>query len=276
MFIFCFHHVEPVCKIKKRKIFTITPIGLRYFIILIKLIGMKVVSLKEVVNNLSPDILNNNRLCAITFDDGYENVLQYGLPVLQSLKCPATIFILGEKFSGFNDWDSLDYEGQSPDALLSFKQMLSMAETGLIHYGSHGLLHRNMTKLDTPQLRAEILDSYQILAYNLQSYFIPVFAYPWGAYTQESEKILSQSDYLLACTTDPGAFTSHSKKFLIPRYSIDHRFSNPIFTILKLIQYRMGIFDFNLLLFMSSFLNRIRNFQHILTRGLSLRTKSES
>lgn len=237
---------------------------------------MKVVSLKDVVNNLSPDTVNNNKLCAITFDDGYENVLHYGLPVLRSLKCPATIFILGRKFSGFNDWDPLDYEGQTPDTLLSFKQMLSMAETGLIHYGSHGLLHRNMRKLDTHEVKAEILDSYKILSHNLRSKFVPVFAYPWGAYTKESEKILLQSDYLLACTTDPGAFTSHSKKFIIPRYSIDNRFSNPIFTILKLMQYRMGIFDFSLLSFLSSILDFIRNAVYILMSGLTFRPKSDS
>ena len=276
MFIFCFHHVEPVCRIKKRETFTITPFGLRFFIIFLKLIGMKIISLKDVVSELSPSVLNNNRLCVITFDDGYENVLHYGLPILKSMKCPATVFVLGRKFSGFNDWDPLDYEGQKPDALLSFKQMLSMAETGLIQYGSHGLLHRNMIKLDLSETQTEILGSYKILCNNLRAHFVPVFAYPWGAYTQESEKILLQSDYALACTTEPGAFTANSKKFFIPRYSIDNRFSNPIFTIFKLMQYRMGIFDFNLLTLPRLVSEQIRKALCISFVGLFIRPKSDT
>lgn len=244
MLIFCFHHVEPVPRIKARKSFTITPLGLQWFIKIIRLFGMKVVSVDEVLSNLSPETLNNHRLCMITFDDGYENVFQYGFPVLLKLKCPATLFVLGNRISGVNDWDPVDYEGQFPDPLLSLKQMQLMANSGLIKYGSHGLTHQNMTKINSLEIKAEIVSSYTVLLKNLQQSFVPVFAYPWGKYTRESLKVLKNSDYLFAFTTENGTFNAQSERWTIPRISIDYRFSNPVFTILKLIELRVGIFNF--------------------------------
>lgn len=242
MLIFCFHHVEPVPRIKGRKPFTITPNGLKYFIILLRLLGLKIVSMKTLLSSSSPDLLKNNRQCVITFDDGYENVLLHGLPVLQQLNCPATIFLLGGKFSGVNDWDPLDYEAQPADRLLSLKQINDMAATGLIHYGSHGLAHKNISQLDESTARKEILQSYRILSSTLGDNFLPVFAYPWGEYNDLSVKILSESEYRFALTTDAGKWGSESRRFCLPRYSIDFRFSNPVFALLKLAQHRIGIF----------------------------------
>ena len=45
------------------------------------------------------------RSFAITFDDGYEDVLTLGLPVLQEFGCTATVFAVPGELGGCNTWD---------------------------------------------------------------------------------------------------------------------------------------------------------------------------
>ena len=41
---------------------------------------------------------------AVTFDDGFDNMLDTALPVLQQYAIPATLFIPSDKINGTNDW----------------------------------------------------------------------------------------------------------------------------------------------------------------------------
>lgn len=243
MLIFNFHYVEPVIRVKQRAIYTITPKGLRNFIRALRLAGMKIVSLKTILDDPTSVDLNNDRLCVLTFDDGYENLYEHAIPVLKEQQCPATFFVLGGKFSGVNDWDPVDYEGQARDKLLSLEQMQEMAKTGLIHYGSHGLNHKNMTKISDEEAKEEILTSYDILSQGLGEYFLPLFAYPYGQYTDKSIEIMQQSSYKYAFSTQWGSFTQHSERFVVPRLDLIFRFSNLPAMLYKLMRCKIGIFN---------------------------------
>src|SRR5579872_3062415 len=71
----------------------------------LKRFGYQTVSLADY-----PDRLRNHRPLAsksfaLTFDDGYEEVLTLGLPILQEMGFTATVFAVPGEFGGVNRWD---------------------------------------------------------------------------------------------------------------------------------------------------------------------------
>ena len=112
MLIFNFHHVETHIFHPERKHITMSPEGLSRFIRTLRLLGMSIVSVRDVLNSPDPAGPQSNRQVLLTFDDGYVNNLTEALPVLEQEHCPATVFVLPGRFSGTNEWD----QGKLPES----------------------------------------------------------------------------------------------------------------------------------------------------------------
>jgi peptidoglycan/xylan/chitin deacetylase (PgdA/CDA1 family) len=232
MYIFNFHHVEPTPTHVSRKNITITPEGLTRFIRTIRQLGMEPISLKDVL--MDETLLQKKPLSAIiTFDDGYENVYRYAVPVLREEDCPATIFVLPGKFSGTNDWDQFELPIEQRDRLMSLSQMQDTGSSGLITFGSHGMEHRNLASLSESEISYEIHESFSILTETLGHKFLPVLAYPWGSYSPNVLKMMKNTSYRFAFTTKKGKWRGASPLFEVPRYSIYYRDGSPIILLAK-------------------------------------------
>jgi len=66
----------------------------------------QMVPLHDIVDRIRRRTTWNQPCCAITFDDGWHDNLQYALPVLQRMKIPATIFVVGDRI-GVSEPDDL-------------------------------------------------------------------------------------------------------------------------------------------------------------------------
>ena len=71
----------------------------------------------------------------ITFDDGYENVHKYALPILKKYNFKATSFIVSNKIDKFNDWDKAN-PNSSYMKLANFDQISEWIDNGF-EIGSH-------------------------------------------------------------------------------------------------------------------------------------------
>ena len=101
------------------------------------------------------------RTVAVTFDDGFRSVREVGLPVLESLGVPATLFVptalIGrrEPFA----WPGLDRwaHGGDRDELrgLRWDEVAELAALGW-EIGSHTRTHPRLTELDDRALTAEL------------------------------------------------------------------------------------------------------------------------
>lgn len=244
MYIFNFHCVQPKLRSGCRKHITITQKGLAQFIQIIRWIGLEPVSLLDVVFNGRTESMASNYAC-LTFDDGYEDFYKYAAPVLLAEDCPATVFVLPGKFSGTNDWDYGHLPVHERDRLMSLEQMQKLGQTGLITFGSHGMGHRHLSKLSQQELLYEIDDSYRILSNELGTAFVPVFAYPWGEYSDAVLHVMKTSPYSFAFTTQKGEWKDNNDPYRIPRYTARYRDKNALLLLLRLFRHRIGVFSAN-------------------------------
>jgi peptidoglycan/xylan/chitin deacetylase (PgdA/CDA1 family) len=239
MLIFNFHHVENNILHPERKHITISPQGLSRFIRTLRLMGMSVVSLRDVLESSNPTGPQSNRQVLLTFDDGYVNNLTEALPVLEQEQCPATIFVLPGRFSGTNEWDQGHLPEQERDALMSLEQMKTLAASPYITLGSHGMLHRHMTTLSDEENRFEIHESHRILSEQFPEAYLPVFAYPWGECNDQVVELMQGSPYKYAFTVETAQWKPDIHPFRVPRYSAYYRDGNPAVFLAKLLRHKL-------------------------------------
>lgn len=238
MLIFNFHHVEKEIRHPERKHITISPQGLSRFIRTLRLMGLRIVSMQEVLERENP-AENSAKEVLLTFDDGYVNNLTEALPVLEAEQCPATVFVLPGRFAGTNEWDQGHLPEAARDQLLSVEQMKTLAQSPCITLGSHGMRHRDMTTLTEADLQHEIHESHRILSETFPNVYLPVFAYPWGTYSQPVVDVLKTSPYRYAFTVETAQWQTGANPYLVPRYSAYYRDGNPIILLAKLCRHNL-------------------------------------
>ncbi len=238
MIIFNFHHIEPTPLSSDRKMITMSPSGFKRFIQMLRSLNFDIISIQEVLEAGGPQNISGNSVI-ITFDDGFENNFRYAAPILEEEKCPATFFILPGKLDGTNDWDHAHRSISERDKLMSLAQMKVLANSQYLTFGSHGMYHRHLPQLSEPELFREIRHSYTILSKELGKSFLPVFAYPWGEYSDKVVAMLERSPYQYAFTTDKQPWVSNENPYTIPRYSAYSRDGNPLILLGKLCRHQI-------------------------------------
>jgi peptidoglycan/xylan/chitin deacetylase (PgdA/CDA1 family) len=152
---------------------------------------------------------------ALTFDDGYQDIMRYAQPLMTKLRIPAAIFILGSP----QNVNRRELDNSKP--LLTSAQVLSLLHQGWT-IGCHTSTHANLTdsRID---LVKEIFSAKKNLE-NLTQVKINHFAYPKGLFTNSAIRLVKQAGFKDAFTTHPGSVTANSDLFLIPRTEIDWTF----------------------------------------------------
>jgi len=127
----------------------------------------------------------------ITFDDAYENVYQYALPVLEKLKFTASIFVIYDYIGKENSWDANFLGIKFQHANQSQLQKLSDSGWELC---SHSLSHKALNILTNEQTINEIKLS-KIKLEKMFNVTINSFGFPFGYYNKNIIKIVKDCGY---------------------------------------------------------------------------------
>ncbi len=159
--------------------------------------GFRAVSLSELLRVLQ-DKPGDQKTIAITFDDGFENLYQYAMPVLAAYHFSATVFLVTDHCGKSNNWP-----GQAARIpwlpLLRWSQICEMADLG-IQFGAHTKTHPNLTRLSDMAAREEIIGSQKAIEDHVQQR-VNAFAYPYGAYNSLTRDVV-RSHFDLACSAE--------------------------------------------------------------------------
>lgn len=238
MIIMNFHHVERNILHESRKQITISPTGLRMVIKGLRAMGYEIISMRDVVEQESPELLNSKKVL-LTFDDGYVNNLEEALPVLEEEQCPATIFVLPGRFGGTNEWDQADLAIPERDQLMTLEQMHITANSPFITLGSHGMTHVKMSQVSDEVLKFELHESHRILQETFGDNYLPVLAYPWGDHSDHVVDLMEETPYKYAFTVETAQWTDGVHRFRIPRYSAFYRDGNPVIFLAKMVRHNL-------------------------------------
>ena len=156
---------------------------------------------------------NAGRRIALTFDDGFANVFQYGLEPLAQYGFRAMQFLTAGLIGRLNEWEIQEGEARQP--LMDETQVKEWLAAGH-EIGSHTLSHPFLTRLSPQQAREEISASKK----NLEDRFgrpVRHFCYPYGDWNAAVRDLVMAAGYETACTTEFGVNTGATPPFVLRR-----------------------------------------------------------
>jgi peptidoglycan/xylan/chitin deacetylase (PgdA/CDA1 family) len=162
-------------------------------------------------------------MIAISFDDGFRNVYECGLSILQRYAFPATVFLVTDYCGRDNSWPS-----QPPrimrQPLLRWGEIQEMSRAG-ISFGSHTLTHPDLRKLSIQRAEEELAGSKRAIA-DATGRPVDTLAYPYGAY-DAAVRNLARQHFRLACSTHLGFVKRDSDLFALERIEM-YYFQSPL------------------------------------------------
>lgn len=150
--------------------------------------NFEVVSLDEILKS------KKGKRVAITFDDGYEDILKNALPILEKYQIKATMFVLGDiKKANRKELDN-------NLKLMTNAQIKKLYQKGW-EIGYHTKTHADLDLLNDKELEEEISLSKKRLEKEL-GIKMKYFAYPRGKYSDHIIKVVKRAGFKAAFTVD--------------------------------------------------------------------------
>ncbi len=160
---------------------TISPERLQQQWLLLKAEGYRALSLSEFLAVARGEQPRPSKAVLITFDDGYQNNLQYVYPLLQQTGFKATFFIIGNTLS----------EGEGKDENPEERKMsageLKSMSPDVVQLGIHGHEHKHLGSINTDEAIVDLKSA--ISAFTVAGLeFHRVFAYPYGGRPKDAAR----------------------------------------------------------------------------------------
>ena len=150
------------------------------------------------------------RSVLVTFDDGYQGLLDEGLPVLRKLRFPATAFVLTGVLGGTSTWMT-----DMPDEpLLDAAGVRRLAEAGL-DVECHGWDHSDLANASPETLTRNLKDAAAVLA-DITGRRARAYAYPYGTHDAAARRAVADAGFEIAFSVHEGA-----GRYAVPRVDIN-------------------------------------------------------
>ena len=204
-YILVFHHIDDGaivqksgCVLSKNKFLEILDSGLEFASVI----------------DLVKHRYRNSGKCAITFDDGLQDIYRVAYPELKKRNIPFTIFIVS---------DFLDHEGY-----ISSIQLKEMAADSLVTIGSHGVTHELLKEMSVWNQEKELIESKKRIE-SIVNKQIQLFAYSHGQFDRNTLRILKKRkiySYAFGVKGYPLNMITKRKKYDLPRINCEEKCFN--------------------------------------------------
>ncbi len=162
------------------------------------------------------------RELVITFDDGFQNVLIHGAPVLARHGFRAVQYLVSDLIGKSNLWEQA--EGESPETLMDTDEVRAWLGAGHA-IGSHSRTHPWLTRVPVEVAREEVWSSRRILEDRF-GVAVEHFCYPYGDWNRTVRDLVEAAGYRTACTVEPGVNAPGADPFALKRYTARYRSRN--------------------------------------------------
>lgn len=151
----------------------------------------------------------------LTFDDGFVDVCEHALPILQAQRAHGLVYLVSDLLGKSNEWQQR--AGDVVEPLMDEAQVRDWLAAGQ-EIGSHTQTHPRLTQLSPEQAREEIIASKK----SLEDRFgcaIEHFCYPYGDWDERVRELVIAAGYKSACTTITGINTAKTSPFELKRFT---------------------------------------------------------
>lgn len=179
---------------------------------------IEVLAINRLVRNLREGIKPTKHTVVLTFDDGFRELKDAALPVLQKYQFPATIYLVTGYCGKQNNWPGQP-DGIPRLPLLSWNHILEMEASG-IEFGAHTVNHPILDKIDPAEAAWEIRQAKQVMQEQL-GHAVHSFAYPYGRFNQQIKQLVADT-FDNACSTDLGFVEDTFDPFAIARIDVSY------------------------------------------------------
>jgi peptidoglycan/xylan/chitin deacetylase (PgdA/CDA1 family) len=179
--------------------------------------GYTVLDVLEVARRLAAAQLPP-RAIGLSFDDGFRDVADHALPVLEEYGFRATVFVATGVTS---DRASFSWYREQPP-VLGWSEICELDGDGTLRFEAHTVTHPNLPSLADEAARREVEASKSELEAQLGR-DVRVFAYPSGLFGERDKLFVREAGYEFAVTCEPGVNTPASDPFALRRRQIDAR-----------------------------------------------------
>jgi peptidoglycan/xylan/chitin deacetylase (PgdA/CDA1 family) len=162
-----------------------------------------------------PTLSQHARYVGVTFDDGFENLLENAVPELQERCIPSTIFVPTEMLGKFPPWLSTVSDRKRHGKLMSVDQLKTLP-ANLVNIGSHGKTHPLFPSLDEEAARRELTES-RVKLEEVLNRRITIFSFPYGAFNEDLVGWCREAGYERVFTSSPVIAFSDPNEFVIGR-----------------------------------------------------------
>ena len=171
--------------------------------------GYQAISLSQVLQSSRPA-----RSIAITFDDGFSNVLQNAVAPLAEFNFKAIQFIVTNFVGQNNEWDVRN--GEVPEPLMNAEEIRQWIAAGH-EIGSHTRCHCRLPRLSLRDAEEEITASKKFLE-DTFGVAIRHFCYPYGDFNPAIEDLVARAGYETACGSQIGVNGPQISPYGLRRY----------------------------------------------------------
>lgn len=172
--------------------------------------GYKVLPLPEILERMRTGVDLPDRTVALTIDDAYASVYAEAWPRLKKAGLPFTLFVATDPIdhasSGYMTWD----------------QIRELQAAG-VTIGSQTASHPHLPDLDTDTVKLELDRAASRMTDELGEK-PTLFAYPYGEYGQQIEKIVAERGYAAAFGQQSGVVHATSDRFGLPRFALNETY----------------------------------------------------
>ncbi|MEU7902855.1 glycosyltransferase [Actinoplanes sp. NPDC049118] len=153
----------------------------------------------------------------LTFDDGYESLMEYAAPILARLGVPAVVCVVSGQLGGHNAWDVRSGATRLP--LLTVEQLSLLSDAGW-EIAAHTHTHAHLTSLLGGRLRDELIRPRTTLAAN--GLRPPrLLAYPHGEHDFRVRAYAKRAGYdACLALNGAGASPTATDRFALPRVEV--------------------------------------------------------
>lgn len=157
---------------------------------------------RDIPEILSGKVITAPKSIVLTFDDGYEDFYTDVYPILKKYQAKATIYVIN---------DFINRKG-----FLTDNELQELAKSDLIEIGSHTLDHLYLKTVSRVIAEKQIKESKKLLEDKL-GIKIMTFAYPYGAFNQDTVNIVTDAGFTAAVSVIPGSLQSETNLMYLSR-----------------------------------------------------------